>query len=201
MDFMAVEALKQRYLIMPDPLSLDVGTLPVKQLAPLSLEPEPPFENNCGHDVESLLWLALFMLLFKMDIVSAKETKPEKENRRNFSAFVFPCSMLEMKSNRHDIIFRSPRIFLEYVQRFCDSFKDILSPLVHLVVAFKKVYAEFEATIQTGKKPEVFKKLIEFAIDIFRLCRIAASNVNIESYEVEGRNSQHRLEREQSTTT
>ena len=66
---MAVEALKQRYLIMPDPFSLDVGTLPVKQLAPLSLEPEPPFENNCGHDVESLLWLALFMLFFKMDIM------------------------------------------------------------------------------------------------------------------------------------
>lgn len=60
------------------------------QLKELHVEiPELLFENNSGHDVESLFWLAMFMFFSYGDASNPTKTEVQEANRSECRRFIF----------------------------------------------------------------------------------------------------------------
>lgn len=179
LDFMAAEVLNEAYMVIPQP-TVDTEIITVDD-EDTEVIPSPSFEHNHGHDVESLFWIALFILFFYRDVSSPEEDEAQEKERRSCSAFVFPGNILQSKSNRYRVIFVQT-VFKDHVQWFCRSFKQLVVPLSKLVNAFNYAYTSFERTMGKNKDPGIFSIVHKYAIAVFESCEKKAENITIQSY-------------------
>ena len=147
---MAAEVLHQNYQFRRE--LLDAKTIYSRiQNNPkdgvLKLKGEVPFEHNYAHDVESLYWLAVFILFFNEDVHAPLETEEVTGIRRECSAYVFPGNMAQTQSHRTSLI-SNPRLLLVKAEWFGESFKQFLDPLMDLVSLFGPVYTDIYAALE-----------------------------------------------------
>lgn len=178
---MAAEVLCQRYLASrPDVAQTGEQELAMLTVLNDTINPGLPFEHNPIHDVESLFWLAVFMMLFYRDISSAKETDEDKRDRMACREFVCSDNILVSKDNRNSIIF-CQQDFRKWVNWICGSFKQLVNPLYTLNVGLCKVYTAFEESMQTEKNVTIPLAAHKTASAMFQICMRESHNIRIES--------------------
>ena len=117
LDFMAAEVLHQTYQFQRKLLDADAIFLEEVIIGGGKI----PFEHNYGHDVESLFWLAVFMLFFNEDVRVPPETEEIAAIHKKCSSYVFPGNMSATKANRTSLI-SNPKELVENIMWFDKSF-------------------------------------------------------------------------------
>ena len=155
----------------------------------LKLKSGVPFEHNYAHDVESLYWLAVFILFFNEDVHAPPETEEVTGIRRECSAYVFPGNMSDTKANRASLI-HNPGLLLDQVEWFGESFKQFLDPLMDLVSLLGPVYTDIYAALKEGTIPkneiEALELLYCASITSFETCQELSENMEIRSRKSKG---------------
>ena len=183
---MAAEVLQQNYGFMRE--LIDLKTL-FEQGPVDEVENKVPFEHNYAHDVESLFWLAVFILFFNEDIHALPETEEIAQLRKEYSAYVFPGNMTETRANRGYLI-HNPKELMKYTRWFGDSFKKFLSPLLWIASLFGSGYSEIYTALRDGTTPKneigAYELLYHATITSFGRCQVLSENMEIRSRKLKG---------------
>ena len=183
---MAAEVLHHKYQFTEDPFDLE-------DWFSLYLEgeedPPIPFEHNIAHDIESLFWLAIFILFFNKDVNAPPETEDIANSRKNGSECVFPGNMSDTKGNRTSLI-SNPKELGRNATWLSESFKRPLGALLKFFPLFRQVYRDIHRASVESKLPQkdikVFGLLIQAMIITFGACRRGSENVKIQSRKSKG---------------
>ena len=155
----------------------------------IKLKNEVPFEHNYAHDVESLYWLAVFILFFNEDVHAPLETEEVTGIRRECSAYVFPGNMAQTQGHRASLI-RNPEYFLKYSRWFGESFNQFLHPLFGTVSLFGPVYNDIYNALERGTPPKTEIRALELlycaTITAFETCQESSRNMEIRSRKSKG---------------
>ncbi|KAI9462725.1 hypothetical protein HD554DRAFT_1444130 [Boletus coccyginus] len=160
MQFMAIEVESQAFLFVPDDLNV-----------PLKLE-DLTFRVNFLHDLESLWWAAMWVLLYNTD-----EDQPAGETQLDWFNEAFPPSI--MSASRH-LFFTLSRHPVAAYRSLSNTYRDQSEPVIRLARSLRDHYKEAEKS--SPPSPEtVLEPAHKTVSDAFSVVaeRLKGSNIRL----------------------
>ena len=145
--------------------------------------------HNEGHDVESLWWIAVYLLLFNGDVALVDEETPDQRSKRKkFASKIFT----DASANIRAYFFVGGTDFFWWHEWLPGSFEDVVMCLTLLRREVGHCLYNFESRLPLIDKT-AFDNLYDFAIMTFQGCSWIATGIQIQSYKVLGRKRQKAL--------
>ncbi|KAL5479081.1 hypothetical protein ACEPAI_2369 [Sanghuangporus weigelae] len=180
LDFIACEALKNNYLHLPeaDAQAILEGKV---SLAQMSGRDNPSFFHNGLHDLESLWWVALWILFFNRDASDAVNEALDKSRELAMNK-LFP------RTDEHEhcaSLLESMARYVEAVGWMNGTFQVIGNSLNMLRALLVVKYKAFEATLP-NLSWETIDGTQHIFVTIFNKCMQESSGVNLIPYKTTG---------------
>ena len=138
---------------------------------------EPIFVHNEAHDIESLWWISVYMLVYFHSDVDPARSEARSQNARMMRIF----SVSTSSTREH--FFKEAKHFVAGTEWFPRSFKKIRTYLLKLRKLLVSRYIKFERAFPEIRK-ECFQNIPDRAYRCFEPCIVTAYDAKVLSQEV-----------------
>ena len=194
---MAAEVMMNNYSFLPsrdeDEVHKEINAAASEVGGPILYDLTPKFAHNEGHDIESLWWVAIYLLYFNGDAAPVHEETPDQgSKRKEWMLKIFPSAITSYRS----FFLTNGPDFLEGTSWFPRSFAGLVRHLgllrEYLVICYKKFERRFPLIDKMA-----FDNLHNDAIVTFQACTRVATGIQVQSYKVLGRKRQKALSQQE----